>query len=205
MPGGDETLLSRAVAGDADALATLLERHGPQVRRELRIGRKWQSVLSVDDVMQVTYLEAFLRIKNFTPQGEGSFQGWVRRIAENNARDAIKGLECAKRPAPQRQINVPAGDDSCVALLELLGGTTTTPSRGAALNEVRDILETAIRALPKDYQTVVRQYDLQGRSASEVASSMARSKGAVHMLLARAHIRLREMLGAESKFFTDCA
>ncbi len=205
MAESDADLLTKAIAGDADALGRLLECHGPQVRQQLRVHRKWQSVLSADDVIQVTYLEAFLRIGHFTPHGEKSFRGWLRRIAENNLRDAIKELERVKRPQPQKRVEVPAGEDSTIALIELLGGTVTTPSRVAARREACHLMEKAIRSLPEDYQRVVQEHDLQGRSASDVASSMGRSRGAVFMLLARAHDRLKEALGSESKFFTNHA
>ena len=51
--------------------------------------------------------------------------------------------------------------------------------------------------------TVVRLYDIEGRSGPEVATTMGRSRGAVVMLRARAHDRLAELLGSGSKFFSD--
>jgi len=205
MATSDDELLKKAIAHDTAALSELLERYGPAIRHELRIGRKRQSLLSAEDVMQVTYLEAFLQIDRFKPRGEGAFPAWLRRIAENNLRDAIKELERAKRPPPHKRIEITAERDSSWVLFELLGGTTTTPSRRASRQEVKQALDAAIGTLPEDYRTVVRQYDLQGRSAVEIASSMCRSTGAVHMLRARAHDRLREALGSASSFFSDRA
>ena len=70
----DEELVSRAVTGDEDALTTLLRRHGPALRHKIAptIGTKWQNVLDADDILQVTYLEVFLRIQRFVPQGPGA-------------------------------------------------------------------------------------------------------------------------------------
>jgi len=73
MSGSDDALLEKAARADAEALSTLLKRYGPQVRRELNISEQWRSVLDPDDVMQVTYVEAFLRIDHFTPKGPDSF------------------------------------------------------------------------------------------------------------------------------------
>lgn len=66
----EEELVSRAVSGDEDALTTLLRRHGPGLRQQIApsIGAKWRPVLDADDVMQVTYLEVYLRIAGFVPQ-----------------------------------------------------------------------------------------------------------------------------------------
>lgn len=197
----DQLLIVRAVAGDEDALAELLRAHGPAVRAQISqsIGARWQSVLDADDVMQVTYLEAFLRIERFQPRGESSFQAWLAQIARNNLRDAVDELSRMKRPQPQDRV-VAAGDDSAAALIERLGCTSTTPSRHAGRGEIAAAVGAAVARLPEDYATVVRLYDLEGRSAAEVASALGRSEGAVFMLRARAHDRLREAFGSVSQF-----
>ena len=205
MAVSEKELLAKATTHDPEAVGALLEQYGPQVREGISIDRKWRSVLSVDDVMQVTYLEAFLRIGSFVPGDDGSFLAWLRRISANNLRDAVKELGRVKRPPPERRIRARTGEDSFDALIERVGGTATTPSRGAARHEAQILLENAIDGLPEDYRQVVREYDLQGRSASEVASLMKRSKGAVYMLRARAHDELREAMGSASRFFSDGA
>jgi RNA polymerase sigma-70 factor (ECF subfamily) len=159
-------------------------------------------VLDPEDVMQVTYLEAFLRMDEFKNRGPGSFPAWLREIAQNNLRDAIKGLNGEKRPPPHKRVDPPRGEDSVVALYELLGVTSTTPSRAAARGEAKSRLEKAIEELPEDYATAVRLHNLEGRTGPEVAEAMGRSRGAVFMLLARAHDRLRERLGTASQFFS---
>lgn len=200
----EDQLVSRAVAGDEDALCELLRQFGPQVRERVknRIGQQWRSSVDEDDVLQVTYLEAFLLINQFQSRGPGSFLAWLTHVAENNLRDAVRGLQAAKRPDPRRRVQ-PKGSDSFVALVEMLGCTDTTPSRHAARDESARFLEAALGTLPPDYERVVRLYDLEGQSAAEVAAQLGRSTGAIYMLRARAHERLRESLGSGSNFFTD--
>ena len=94
-------------------------------------------------------------------------------------------------------------DDSYVALVELLGATMTTPSIVAARSVLQSALDQALNTLPADYAKVVRLYDLEGRDAKEVAQLMGKSPGAVYMLLARAHDRLRDALGSGSQFFSQ--
>jgi RNA polymerase sigma-70 factor (ECF subfamily) len=201
----DGELLEKAAEGDTAALRALLERFGPQVRNVIRgrIGKQWRAVLDADDVLQVTYLEAFLQIDQLNARDAASFAAWLTRIAENNLRDAIKELERQKRPHPSKRVQRGAGDESCLTLLEVVGGTTTTPSRKAAQREAADIIRSALDRLPADYCQAVRLYDLEGRSSEQVAATLGRSVGAVHMLRARAHDRLRALLGSESKFFSD--
>ncbi len=183
-------LLERAVAGDADALSALLQSHGPAIEPDLRISPSWRTVLDPADVMQVTYLEAFLRIGSFEPGRGTSFRRWLRRIAEHNLLDAIRGLERQKRPHPHNQVRALSYEDSLTGLYQLLGATSATPSREAATREALEQLEAAVRELPERYAQVVRLYDLENRSIEDVAAQLGRSPGAVHMLRARAHERL---------------
>ncbi|MEW6250544.1 MAG: sigma-70 family RNA polymerase sigma factor [Planctomycetota bacterium] len=206
MDEPEANLVARATCGDAAALSTLLEQHAPHIRHELRLDSQWLAKFDLDDVMQVTFLEAFLHIRRFDPAGSGTFAGWLLQIAQNNLRDLIREQARAKRPAPDGQVHGAGSDDSYVALIDMLSGTTgATPSRQAEKHEVRGLLERAIARLPDVYREVVQRFDLEGRSAEEVGAQLGRSPGAVYMLRGRAHDRLRELLGAESNFFSNGA
>jgi RNA polymerase sigma-70 factor, ECF subfamily len=194
-----------AVAGDIDAITNLLNECAPDVERSLSIAREWRSVLEPADVMQVTYLEAFLRIAQYDPDRSEPFRAWVQRIAENNLRDAIRGLQRLKRPQPSNRVSLAVGADSSADLFAQLGVTTTTPSRYATREERVTRLNTALDALPDDYARAVRLYDLEGHPIAEIAAQMGRSTGAIHMLRARAHDRLRQLLGPESGWFGTSA
>jgi RNA polymerase sigma-70 factor (ECF subfamily) len=199
-------LVPKAVHGDVEALSALLAFHGPQIERGLKIGRQWQAVLESGDVMQVTYLEAFLQISRFRPEEAQSFVPWLRRIAENNLRDAIRSLERQKQPPPNRQL-VSSRDqtESFVYLYETIAATSSTPSRAMARKDVHRLLEAALERLPTDYATVIRLYDLEGRDIADVAATMQRSAGAVHMMRARAHERLGELLETAAVWFSSGA
>ncbi|HKQ50424.1 MAG TPA: sigma-70 family RNA polymerase sigma factor [Phycisphaerae bacterium] len=207
MSGRDDELLVKAVAGEREALGMLLTRHGGDVRQALSgaISPEWRSMVDEDDVLQVTYLEAFLQIKKLQPSGMPAFVAWLRRIAENNLQDAIRGLTRAKRPDPRRQVRQARTDDSVAALYDLVGEDSMTPSRDAAGHERRHILEKAMEQLPTDYRSVLQMYDLDGRSVNEVAKAMSRSPGAVYMLRARAVEGLRRLLPSVSAMYSRSA
>ncbi|MBL8878035.1 MAG: sigma-70 family RNA polymerase sigma factor [Phycisphaerales bacterium] len=188
-------LETAASQGDESALRSLLLQHGPAVERRLEIPAKWRAVLDTADVMQVTYLEAFLHISRYDPSRGEPFARWLGRIADNNLLDAIRALSRQKQPQPERRIVPKATQESMVALVELLGATTTTPSQEFAANEACARLSAAVQALPDSYRIAVQMYDLEGRSIEDVAAALGKSAGAVHMLRARAHDRLRELLG----------
>ncbi len=204
MQKADEVLLSEATTGSGEALAELLERLGPRVRAEIDgdISSRWQSLLSVDDVMQQTYLDAFLIIRQFRSRDPGSLRGWLAIRAKRNLTDAIRMLEADKRGGGHRRVEALASEDSMVALFDLIGASTT-PSRFAARSEGCAALKEAVNRLPAIYRQVVTMYDLEGMNAQEVSGKISRSVGAVHMLRARAHDQLAELLGAPSKYLTD--
>lgn len=87
--------------------------------------------------MQVTYTEAFLRIGTMQARNEKSFVAWLSQIAQNNLRDAIRALECGKRPNPKHRALLPDARSSVCDLLELGAAQsnllrTATPDRFAA-------------------------------------------------------------------------
>lgn len=202
MIQAENTLTTAAIAGEQEALRKLLLREDTHLRQCLavRIRPTHRAAFDADDVLQVTYLEAYLRIEQFIPNGPGSFRAWVTRIAENNLQDAIRSLDRAKRPPRQRQVTLPNQDESHMSLFSLLGGTTSTPTKHLARKEAKSLLEAALGKLPDDYETVVRLNDLEALPAEMVAEAMNRTVASVYMLKARAHARLAELLGSGSNY-----
>lgn len=202
MSAAEHELLNAAAGGDVDALAELLRQHGPEVRRRLVISPVWRAALDAADVMQVTYLEAFLHIYQLEARTSDGFRAWLSRLAQNNLRDAIRALERQKRPDPRDQVGSGATGESTTTLLEALGSGMPTASRVAAGRESQRALEAALAQLPPLYAQVVRGHDLEGQPVAEVAAALGRSCGSVYMLRARALDCLRELLGSESQFFS---
>lgn len=194
MSSSEGEIVGAAVRGDAAALSRLLEQFGPEIERGLDINPLLRTVIEPADVMQVTYLEAFLQIHQFDPERGSSFAGWLRRIAENNLRDAIRALERQKQPPPRQRIRPANREESLAGLFDLLDADSATPSRRLRHAEACEELNRAVEALPDRYREVVQLYDLEGRSIEELAQRTGRSPGALYMLRARAHDRLRAQL-----------
>ncbi|HMN95946.1 MAG TPA: sigma-70 family RNA polymerase sigma factor [Phycisphaerales bacterium] len=184
----EAALISRAVSGDEEALSALLERHGPVVRGRITkdLPRRWQSVLSVDDVLQQAYTDAFLAIGRFVPQSDGAFLAWLSKLARNAMLDTIDMLQAAKRGGDRRQLQADP-ERSLTTLLDCVRAISATPSRAVASREALVQLRGAIQRLAPDHRTIVELYDLQERTIEEVAEKLGRSVGACYMLRARAH------------------
>ena len=88
----DVELCSYAAAGERRAFGELVRRHGSGVRGLLR--RMGAQAAESDDTAQDAFLAAFERIAEF--RGEGTFAGWVKKIA---ARQYLRRIQRDKRLA----------------------------------------------------------------------------------------------------------
>ncbi len=190
----DNDLVSAAATGDRHALAELLTRHAPAVRAELRIAARFQHCLEVDDILQVTFFDAFADIASYGGDG-AAFGRWLGRIAQRNLVDAYRLLGGKKRLPQTARQNPPQTTDLKSWLEAIAIGTDTTPTRYAVRNENRDLLRAALNKLPADYARVIEAHDLDERPIGDVAQMMGRTVGAVYLLRLRAIDRLRSLLG----------
>ena len=119
----DVELCALAAAGQRSAFGELVRRHGSAVRGLLR--RMGAQAAEADDVAQDAFLAAFERISEF--RGEGTFAGWVKRIA---ARAYLRRLQrerklsaLAAEGAGDDETHVAAGDaDHRIDLDEAMKG-----------------------------------------------------------------------------------
>jgi len=199
----ERELVSQAIAGHQDALSVLLKKHEPYLRKVLsdRIPQRWQSVLSIEDILQETYIDAFLDVGRLSTKRDEPFRSWLATVAKRNALDAIRMLSAEKRGGRHRRVNVYKGDDSYISLYHMLDRSSGRASRLMAKKEARAKLEDALSILPDQYRQIVVKYDLEGRTSGEIATLLDKSQGAVFMLRARAHRKLKDLLGSSSKFF----
>lgn len=189
-----DSRIERAVAGDADALDELLREATPSLRAQLSIDNKWNRSFDVDDVLQVTYLEAFLRIRSLERATLSAFQTWLRRIAEHNLIDAIRALERHKRPDARDRVTSGSAGESARTLLAKVAGSEATAGSRAAVNELLARMRGAIDELPASYRAVIELVELEQHSVADAARRLNKSPGAVHMLRSRARDRLQEVL-----------
>lgn len=192
----DEDDIERACAGDEAALSRVLRALEPTLRAGISIQAPYRRDLEPDDLLQVTYVEAFLRIASLRERSEAGVRAWLRRMLDTNLKDGIRGLERAKRPDPRRRVTRDGAGGSARTLLGRLVGPTGSPSGVVSLREEAARLRSALGRLPADYRRVIEEVDLAERSVPEVAAELGRSPGAVHMIRRRGHDRLRELLTA---------
>jgi RNA polymerase sigma-70 factor, ECF subfamily len=203
----DPERISQAAAGSRPALERLLLDHYTPLAQHLqpRIPVSLQSVLSVEDVLQETFSQVFQDMHAFTPTTEKSFGTWLKAIAENRLRDAIKANKRKKRGGGHKRVELlpRPNQDTVAGLSEMLSAGPSTPSQALARKEAVCATQVAIAALPDDYREAVRLRFLEGRSVDGVAAEMHRSPGAVRGIIDRAKRAMRATLGRASRYFSS--
>src|SRR5438094_5178491 len=108
-------LLSRAGAGDAQALAELFARHRDRLRQmvRLRLDRRLQGRLDPSDVLQEAFLDFARRAGEFAENPEVSFFLWLRTLTGQRLqmlhrhhlgakmRDVAREISLHRGPMPQ--------------------------------------------------------------------------------------------------------
>ena len=195
-------LIADAVAGDRLALERLLLAHSLHLSVHIaaKLPDSLRGALEVEDFLQQTFLRAFQSVGRLEHPTQRSFATWLKTIADNQLRDAVKGLRREKRGGACRRIRRPdEGHESSMAdLVDLLCDPRHTPSRSAGRREAVQAVQVGIAGLPEDQQDAIRHHLLDGRSLAETAAVMDRTPGAVSALIHRAKQRLRDALGRAS-------
>jgi RNA polymerase sigma-70 factor (ECF subfamily) len=199
-------LIERAASGDRIALERLLLDHYAPLADRIaqQLPRSLRSTLSVDDVVQQTYVQVFQSICRFELRDDVPFLSWLGAIAECRLRDAVRAQLRKKRGGGHHRLaSHSAGDAEPVDWLDRLARDSHTPSRALAREEAIQAIRIALADLPEEYREAIDLRYFEGCSLDEVAVRMNRSPGAVRGLLDRAKKRIRDALGRASVYLSD--
>lgn len=173
-------LVLAAQRRDQDAFDRIVGRYRERLLHQIeaRMGRDLRSRMAPDDVLQETLVRAFKVIEKFRWQGEESFYRWLGTIAERIIRKAAN-----RKTLGYLQIE----DD--------VAAEGASPATEHRRQERYERLEEALRSLSLDHREVIRLARLEGLKVKDIAARMKRSEDAVHKLLARALLKLRDSFG----------
>jgi RNA polymerase sigma-70 factor, ECF subfamily len=193
----DSRLLERVRAGDADAIAHLVDLHGASLRRVARM--YVSNPASAEDVVQETWLGLLESLERF--EGRASLRTWIFRILVNCARKRARG---DRRDLPFSAAWAPGNDlEASVEPHRFRGeGHWALPPRSWAelpqerllSAEARARVQTAIDSLPDAQREVITLRDVEGWTASEVCNVAGLSDTNQRVLLHRARSKVRRAL-----------
>jgi RNA polymerase sigma-70 factor (ECF subfamily) len=208
----EEWLVRRAVTGDRDALAELVTRHEPAVRRLTFRLLGWRA--DADDVVQDVFAAMLASLRSF--RGESRFATWLHRITVNECRRHarrerlwfwLKRAYAPVRAELERDIAAQdsARQDSAGSDASASGAATPLPAAshtpgGAAsieAHERTERLRAAVHRLAQKDREVIVLHHLEELPVAEIAAILDTTPNAVDVRLTRARQRLRELLGGE--------
>jgi RNA polymerase sigma-70 factor (ECF subfamily) len=189
QPGIGRAVITRAAAGDRDALATIWRAYQPGLLRYLR----GMSVRLADDVASQVWLEAARSLHRFEGD-DRDLRRWLFTIARRRMIDAYR--------AEGRRREDPAGARPYESAGVGPARLTSVPGSPSAPDAPEDVVTeagggpalAAVRRLAPAQAEVVLLRVVGGFSVDEVAAMTGKSPGAVRVIAHRALRRLAQML-----------
>jgi RNA polymerase sigma-70 factor, ECF subfamily len=198
----EEELVTALCRGDADAFATLVDRHSPAM---IRVAMAYVPTrAAAEEAVQETWIAVMRGIDGF--EGRSSLKTWVFRILTNvamrsGARErrsmpfsALAQAEDTGEPTVDPDRFLPADHELFPGHWAIMPARWPTPEEGLLAGETRDVIAAAIAELPAAQRTVIALRDVEGWSSEEVSEALEITPGNQRILLHRARSRVRNAI-----------
>lgn len=170
-----EQIINGCQNGDERARRELYERYGSTFYGVVR--RYVRDTSTAEDLFHDGFVTLFTRITDY--RGEGSFEGWCRRIFVNTVLSHFR----KKNPLSSAEE---------VDNLGLRKVTEPTAIEELSAGEIKKCVDR----LPAGYKTVFNLHAVDGYSYTEIAEMLDISENTARSQYMRARTRLMEMIGS---------
>jgi RNA polymerase sigma-70 factor (ECF subfamily) len=171
----DAILVTRAKAGDREALDALCSRHAPKVERLAR--HLLRDPEDARDAAQEALAKLCVRLRQF--RGEAQFSTWLHRLVVNTCRDVGERQRTrTHEPLPE----------------ELGADLEHDPARGVRISELRRELCDSLAGISPEQAQVIVLKDALGYTFEEIAAAADMPVGTAKCHAHRGRNRLRERL-----------
>lgn len=172
----ESELILRCKKEDRIAQELVFERYADKM---FRVAIRYvKDVHEAEDVLIVALNKVFSSIKGFTSQGEGSLEGWIRRIVVNESLMSLR---------KKHNFN----------LTEITDQHMPEPELDAFSQLDAEMIQTAIDALPMGYRTVFNLNVVEGFPHEEISKMLNISVGTSRSQLFKAKSILKKSLSEE--------
>jgi RNA polymerase sigma factor (sigma-70 family) len=127
-----------------------------------------------EDVLQMGFVKVFQKVSEF--RGDGSFEGWIRRIMINTAIETYR-----KNLRSLNVVDIDEVHDQAQTTFDMTG------------LELKDLMKL-VQQLSNGYRLVFNMYVIEGFSHKEIAEQLGISEGASKSQLSRARAILKEKI-----------
>lgn len=184
--GLDEAaLVERAKSGETAAFTELVRRYDKKIFRMAK--QITQSDEDAEDVLQEALFKAYTHLNDF--QGNSKFYTWIVRIAVNEALMKLRKRKSDRTVSLDEELDT--GEETVTREIAVWDGD---PEQRYSQEELRVILDDAIKSLKPSFRTVFVLRDVEELSTEETADTLGLSIPAVKSRLLRARLELREKL-----------
>ncbi len=144
---------------------------------------------AAEDVVQDAFIAAFRGLSDF--QSHSSLKTWLHRITVNTAIDRLRKVN---RLAEQPIDDLLPRFDSYDCRIEPIWGHIITPQEIAESQDLQQLVQQKINALPAVYRIVLQLRDVQQYNTTEVAEILGLTPANVKVRLHRARAALKKLL-----------
>lgn len=168
----ESDLIKGSIDGDRRMQEELYRRFSPKMYAVCL--RYASNADEAQDILQDGFIKVFKKLDSF--RGDGSFEGWVRRIFVNTAIEHFRRKKYMQ-PVTEKEENTIEG--KYVSVLDDLAE--------------QDILELVLQLSP-GYRTVFNMYVVEGYSHKEIGEMLGISEGTSKSQLSRAKAILQDLV-----------
>ncbi len=179
----DTALITQVLSGNVAAFEQLVRKYDRRIYRVTFAIT--QNKEDAEDALQDAFMKALEHLEQFA--GDARFSTWLTRIAVNEALQRLRKrnrFESIEEP-------VEVGDSLIPQQIE---DWRPNPEQQYVREELRELLEKSIAALPAIYRTVFVLRDVEHLSNEETAEALNLTVAAVKSRLLRARLMMRERL-----------
>ena len=198
-PNNPDDLMTRAAAGDQDALAQVFAQHRERLRQmvRLRLDRRLQGRLDPSDVLQEAYLDFSRRLPEYARDQTMPFYLWLRFLTGQRLIDLHRQHLGTKMRDAGQEVSLYRGalpHASSVSLAAQLLGRLTSASRAAIRAETQIHIQEALNSMDPLDREVLTLRHFEVLSNEETAAVLGIKKSAASNRYIRALKRLKEIL-----------
>lgn len=165
-------LIDNCIKGERKSQKHLYETYAPKMYSICL--RYSKNQMDAEDILQEGFVKLFNNLHRF--RGDGSFDGWIRRIFVNTAIEHIR----------RKNLNTAVGDG--------LENTIADKQHNALDNLYEKDIINSSKTLSDGYQTVFNLYAVEGYSHKEIANHLGITESTSKSQFSRAKALLRNMI-----------
>lgn len=192
MIENEKVLLDRCCTGDAAAFETLISSYQKKVYNIAY--RMLGNIDDASEIAQEVFIKVFKSIRQF--KGEAAFSTWVYKITVNMCLDELRKRKKSRAVYIDEAVRLEDGE-----VEKQIPGELPGPEEMAEKNELRKIVENAIRRLDEKHRCVIVLRDIQGMSYEEIAQILNCPSGTIKSRINRARAALKDMLSSQKELF----